>query len=203
MLKIAGFIDNSVVDGPGIRNVVFFQGCPHNCYGCHNPDTHDKDKGVEMTVKKVVETLGKDCTKFDSPAITISGGDPFWQEDGLRKLCLALKGFFPKSDIWVYTGYLWEQVQYLTNILQYIDVLVDGPYIEKERTLELPFRGSSNQRLIDCAKSLGKKTPVLWEPEEPELTDSFQGKPVLSWIEDVKEGDIHYGSKERKSIGIR
>lgn len=198
MAKIASYEFNSVVDGPGIRNVVFFQGCSHHCKGCHNPQTHDPDAGHVENSKNIVEKLLEGFTRDEIPRITISGGDPFFQEDALTRLCLNLKYARQDCNIWVYTGYLWENVC-LSNAIPFIDVLVDGPFVQELRTLELPYRGSSNQRLIDCHKSLGADRVVLWKPDETEPSE------LLKWLEKAEEGDIHYGKgKEGKtySAGI-
>ena len=198
MVRIAGYELNSVVDGPGIRNVVFFQGCRHNCPECHNPQTHDMSGGYNQTIKNIVEKLFSTFTRNEKPHITISGGDPFYQEKELTKLVLNIKYARPDADIWVYTGFKWEEV-YLSRAIGFIDVLVDGPYINSLRTLELPWRGSSNQRLVDCHKSLGADRVVLWTPDETEPSE------LLKWLEKAEEGDIHYGKgKEGKtySAGI-
>lgn len=196
MVRIAGYELNSVVDGPGIRNVVFFQGCRHNCPECHNPQTHDMSGGYNQTIKNIVEKLFSTFTRNEKPHITISGGDPFYQEKELTKLVLNIKYARPDADIWVYTGFKWEEV-YLSRAIGFIDVLVDGPYINSLRTLELPWRGSSNQRLVDCHKSLGADRVVLWEQERSMSIDNVHGTSVLGWLEKAEEGNVHYGRQDQ------
>ena len=190
MIRIAGYELNSVVDGPGVRNTVFFQGCSHNCPGCHNPQTHDMSGGTHESIKNIVERLFSTFTMDEKPRITVSGGDPFCQERELAQLCCSLKYLRPESDIWVYTGFLWEDV-YSSTVIPYINVLVDGPFIKELKSLEVPYRGSTNQRLVDCRGSFGSDRVVLWEPPADPVPDSS----VLGWLEKAEEGDIHYGRK--------
>lgn len=162
-MRIAGFEMNSVVDGPGCRNTVFFQGCSHDCPGCHNPQTHSLSGGTEMSVEQVAKKLlanGND--------ITVSGGDPFFQPCDLLELLKVLKQ--AGRNIWVYTGFLYEHFSIaskpFTDIFENLDVLVDGPFVLQKKTLELPFRGSGNQRLIDMPKTLKSGKVVLWEYQQ-------------------------------------
>lgn len=142
-IKIAGFELGSMSDGPALRNVVFFQGCPHHCPGCHNPGTHDPTGGFKMSIKEVVNQL-------DDPYcdITISGGEPFAQ---YKELLVLLKILYKKNKkVWVYTGYTVEQLVMMgyKEALRYIDTLVDGPYIEAQKDTTSEYRGSKNQRII-------------------------------------------------------
>lgn len=152
-MRINSIIQDSIVDGKGLRLVLFMQGCSRHCTGCHNPSTWNKDKGFKIDEKAIVEML------VSNPlidGITISGGEPFEQYNELLELILAVRCFTDK-DIWVYTGYKYEELlenPYYSEILKYIDVLVDGPYIEEQRTLSIPFKGSYNQRIIDVQMSL-------------------------------------------------
>lgn len=154
-LRVAGITEDSIVDGPGLRLVVFTQGCPHGCAGCHNPETWPFSAGTEMTVAEIVDRL-KANPLLDG--LTLSGGEPFAQATPCSEL--AREAHKLGLNVWCYTGFEWE---YLTakyapasfgKLLQEVDVVVDGEFIAGQRTLELPWRGSRNQRLIDVRKSL-------------------------------------------------
>lgn len=155
-MRIAGFVEESIVDGPGFRIVIFFQGCAHHCYGCHNPETWDFEGGKEVSfdlIKKIID---------DNPyadGITLSGGDPLYQIDASTEIAEYAKS--KGLDIILYTGFLFEEVlemtkanQRLKDLLNNVDTLIDGPFILEQRHLSLKFRGSSNQRIIDVKKSL-------------------------------------------------
>jgi len=161
-IRISGTISESIVDGPGFRYTVFVQGCPHNCPGCHNPQTHDFNGG------KVVDTdeLFRECV--DDPlnrGVTFSGGEPFSQAKALYELG---KRFKERSyNLWCYTGWtieeLWkisESDNYVGKLLSIIDVLVDGRFIEERKSLSLKFRGSENQRLIDMRSTYKEYTVI-------------------------------------------
>lgn len=160
-LRIAGTIGESIVDGPGIRYVLFTQGCPHGCPGCHNPQTHDFNGG------KVVDTalLLADIRKNPFvKAVTFSGGEPFAQPLALAELASALKeqGYHLMS----YSGYTFEQLLQREDarpLLDKLDLLVDGPFVESQKSIELRFRGSANQRVLDVPASLAAKAPVWCE----------------------------------------
>ena len=150
-LRVAGLIEESIVDGPGIRFVIFMQGCPHNCYGCHNPDTHDPNGGYDMSIDEIVTKISNNPL---IDGVTISGGEPFWQADKLIKLVYKLKEM--KYNILVYSGYTFEELvekakkdQNIKNLLLTIDTLIDGPFELEKKDYNLDFRGSSNQRVID------------------------------------------------------
>ena len=156
---------DSIVDGPGLRAVIWTQGCPHHCKGCHNPCTHDMLGGFEMEVNDIISSL--DTLKLQR-GITLSGGEPFMQPKPLAEIVRAarLRGF----DIWSFTGFTFEQLTDRTNpaysarmeLLGLLDVLVDGRFIREKRDISLRFRGSSNQRIIDVRKSLklGAACPI-------------------------------------------
>ncbi len=153
-LRIAGVIDESIVDGPGIRFVIFTQGCPHHCPGCHNPQTHDFAGGQDVLISKLLYDVQADPL---IAGVTLSGGEPFCQAEPLSELVRVLK--LGGKHIMIYTGYTWEQLikwddHCVQALLRQCDVLVDGPFIEAERDLSLHFRGSRNQRLIDVQASL-------------------------------------------------
>lgn len=163
---ISGTVSESIVDGPGFRYTVFVQGCPHNCPGCHNPQTHDFGGG------RVVDTeeLFKECVDDSlNRGVTFSGGEPFCQAEALFELGKRFKdrGY----DLWCYTGWTMEELwkkseteEYVSKLLSIIDVLVDGRFIEGRRTLSLPFRGSDNQRLIDMKATLAENTVIEYVP---------------------------------------
>lgn len=156
-MKLCGIEMDSVVDGPGIRMTVFFQGCPHHCEGCHNPETWDYDaECMEMSVAEVL-------TLFDGDSIltglTLSGGEPLSSRNFEEIFELVREMKKRNKNVWVYTGYVIEDIlrkypNLRNDLLPYIDVIVDGPFILKERNLLLDFKGSLNQRLIDVQKYL-------------------------------------------------
>ncbi len=152
-LKLAGVVKESIVDGPGIRYTVFVQGCPHHCPGCHNPETHPFEGGTESDT----ETLFADFQKHPFlKGITFSGGEPFCQPAPLAELGKSVHA--AGKDVMTYTGYTYEQLVEKHNpdvdaLLRETDLLVDGPFILAQRNLELKFRGSENQRLIDLKKT--------------------------------------------------
>jgi len=160
-LRIAGLTKESVVDGPGIRFVVFVQGCPHHCLGCHNPETWDFAGGKELTVELFAQI--KDTRLLQG--VTFSGGEPFAQAAALA--CLGKKVKELGMDIVTYTGYTFEELldmaekdQGVRDLLEVSDLLVDGPYIAEERDLNLAFRGSRNQRILSVAASLKAKRAI-------------------------------------------
>ena len=153
MLNLSGLISDSIVDGPGIRTTVFSQGCPHHCPGCHNPETWEFGCGTDMEEERLVEIVrGNPLCR----GVTFSGGEPFAQAEGFAKLARLLKekGY----EVASYTGYTFEELlegsaeQRL--LLESIDILIDGPFLLAEKSLEVPFRGSKNQRILDVPKSL-------------------------------------------------
>jgi anaerobic ribonucleoside-triphosphate reductase activating protein len=153
-LRLAYIDRESIADGPGFRLVVYCQGCPHNCAGCHNPDTHDPDGGRDCDASEVIEYL-KENPLIEG--VTISGGEPMDQAGELVELIKAIRKYNKELNIWCYSGYTWEEIQRnreMMRLLKQIDVLVDGPYIESQRHLELVFKGSLNQRIIDVVNSL-------------------------------------------------
>ena len=155
MIRVAGFQEESVVDGPGLRLTVFLRGCPHHCRGCHNPQTWSFSGGRDVTSSDIVERLKRSPMQR---GITFSGGEPLMQADALLPVTAWIKSL--GYSVWVYTGFLWEQVSTMP-LLQYVDTLVDGPFILAEKSLELRFRGSKNQRVIDVQQSLKSGSVVL------------------------------------------
>ncbi len=163
VLRIAGRARESIVDGPGIRYTVFVQGCPHHCPGCHNPQTHDFEGGKDVELSELVKDI---CKNPLIKGVTFSGGEPFCQPGPLSKLAEELK--HKGKHIMAYSGYSFEQLLEMENpdirrLLENTDLLVDGPFILEERNIELKFRGSRNQRVLDVPESLKKNTPVWAE----------------------------------------
>ncbi len=152
---------DSIVDGEGIRAVIWTQGCLHNCKGCHNKITHDLNAGKLVEIEEVKKEIKK-LKKLDG--ITFSGGEPFLQAEA----CLVLANFIKELglNIWCYTGFKYEDILNDFNkkkFLEKIDVLVDGPFVISKRSLSTPFRGSTNQRIIDVCKSLKENKVVTIE----------------------------------------
>ena len=162
-ISLSGVTGDSIVDGPGLRLTIFTQGCLHHCPGCHNPQTHDPEGGSWADTEDILAAAAENPLL---DGITLSGGDPFLQPVP----CLALAEGAHKIglNVWTYTGYTWEAL-WEENApekiaqLKETDVLVDGPFLLAERSLELRFCGSRNQRLIDVKKSLAEDKVVLWE----------------------------------------
>lgn len=143
-IRIAGIVPESITDGEGIRFAIFMQGCLRKCKGCHNPSTHDLDGGKVVDTSELIEQIKSNPLLA---GITLTGGEPFLQIAPAAELAKAAKNF--GLNVWCYTGYKIEE--FPTNafeLLEYVDVLVDGEYIESQRDLELKFRGSKNQRII-------------------------------------------------------
>ena len=153
MLNLAGIVGDSIVDGPGIRITIFSQGCPHHCPGCHNPETWGFGSGTDMDEETIMEIVRSNplCR-----GVTFSGGEPFAQAAGFAKLARLLKT--AGKEVASYSGYTFEALLEGTDdqraLLETIDVLIDGPFLQAEKTLEIPFRGSRNQRILDVPKSL-------------------------------------------------
>lgn len=152
-LQVLDIVMDTVVDGPGLRASIYLAGCYHKCPGCHNPQSWDMNGGKEMEVGEIVEILKQSGhTKF-----TITGGDPFYQPMGLLELVVRIRKEIPGSNIWCYTGFLFEDLldrEEMVLILKNIDVLVDGPFIQELRDETLMYRGSSNQRVLEIPKDL-------------------------------------------------
>ena len=159
MLDLAGIVSDSIVDGPGIRTTVFCQGCPHHCPGCHNPETWDFGCGTAMLEEDIVQIIRSNplCR-----GVTFSGGEPFAQAEGFAKLAQLLhqQGY----EVASYSGYTFEQLlqgsSQQRRLLENIDVLIDGPFISEQKSLEIAFRGSRNQRILDVPASLQAQMPV-------------------------------------------
>lgn len=146
-MNISGIVYDSVVDGEGLRNTLFVSGCRHDCKNCHNPQTWDFNYGYEFT-KDLQNEFIKRCKENPMlDGITISGGDPIYSAKELMSFLKKYKKVNPSHTIWLYTGFKYEDIKN-NEILKYLDVLVDGEYIDELRDITLAFRGSSNQRII-------------------------------------------------------
>ena len=159
-IRIANVIEESFVDGEGIRFTIFVQGCPHHCKGCHNPGTHDFNGGRIVDTDELILKFSR--AKLIN-GITLTGGEPVCQISAVTELAKAAKE--NNLNVWCYTGYTYEELLNATenkNFLNYVDVLVDGPFIESQRDLTMPFCGSKNQRLIDIPKTLKQEKIVTW-----------------------------------------
>lgn len=167
-LRLSGVVRQSIVDGPGLRMSVFAQGCPHGCAGCHNPATHGFEGGFEVDVQELL-------AEFDEnpllSGITLSGGEPLAQAGALVSLARGVRE--RGKTVWCFTGYVFEELMEtvrqggdrggeLEELLRYVDVLVDGRYEEGLRSLELRYRGSLNQRVLDLRCSLKSGVAVEW-----------------------------------------
>ncbi len=165
VIRLAGVIRESIVDGPGIRFVVFTQGCPHGCPGCHNPATHDPRGGYNSEINGLVAAFQKNPML---QGLTLSGGEPFAQAHA----CAALAGRIHAlgKDVVAFTGYTLEQLlrgatpeNGWSMLLKETDILIDGPFLLAQKTLTLPFRGSRNQRMLNVPASLeqGKAVEIV------------------------------------------
>ncbi|HIS85775.1 MAG TPA: anaerobic ribonucleoside-triphosphate reductase activating protein [Candidatus Faecivicinus avistercoris] len=161
-LRIAGIADDSIVDGPGLRLTVFVQGCPHRCPGCHNPQSHDFSAGTPADTEEI---LARIRDNFLLDGVTLSGGEPFAQAEACAEIARGARA--AGLNVWCYTGYWFEDLlegaAEWRGLLEAIDVLVDGPFVLGQRSLDLRFRGSSNQRVLDVPASLREGRAVALE----------------------------------------
>lgn len=163
-MRILKIISDTIVDGPHLRTSIYVSGCKHNCKGCHNPESWDFNAGKpfgEAEVNNIKQLLKNPYIK----GLTLTGGDPIYHSSNelLLSFLKDIKTEYRDKTIWCYTGFTFKQLSKQLKILQYIDVLVDGPFEIDKRDITLQFRGSSNQRIIDMQESLLKGEVVLWE----------------------------------------
>ena len=163
-MRLVNIMQESLVDGPGLRCVIFVQGCLHRCPHCHNPATWDRDAGEEYSVRQVIRLLKQQ--EGTKQGVTFSGGEPFLQAAELAEVAQAAHQI--GWDVVTYTGYTYEQLikdddNGVKALLSASDLLVDGKYIHELRDIGLQFRGSPNQRIIDIAKTQEKGQIVLWQ----------------------------------------
>ena len=177
-IRIAGIMRESIVDGPGIRFAIFCQGCPHDCPGCHNPETHDFAGGYDCSIEKLLEEIDRDPMLA---GVTFSGGEPMCQPVAFSSLGKAVKE--RGLNITIYSGYTLEQLidrikgqgsgkdldveqrKATLELLELADILIDGPYVAAQRDLTLTFCGSRNQRVIDMKKTRETGHVTLWKQE--------------------------------------
>lgn len=160
-LKIAGVVTESIVDGPGIRYTIFTQGCPFHCKGCHNPQSQPLKGGIDVKLKVFYDEIKQNPL---ISGVTFSGGEPFIQAGALSLLAKVLKkeGY----SMWSYSGYTFDKLENddkFRSLLEHLDVVVDGPYVQSKHSMDIDFRGSTNQRIIDVQKSLAQDKVVLAE----------------------------------------
>lgn len=165
LIRLAGLVPESIVDGPGLRFAIFVQGCPHRCEGCHNPETHDFQGGRVADVDRIFEKIRQYPLIH---GVTFSGGEPFCQPEPLAYLAEKLKekGY----HLMCYSGYTFEELlgragsdRNTERLLKCLDILVDGRFELPQRSLELKFRGSRNQRILDVPRSLAEGRAILAE----------------------------------------
>lgn len=171
LINLYGEVPDSIVDGPGLRYGVFVQGCTHACPGCHNPESQPAEGGTATPIVEVVARIRENKL---IGGVTLSGGEPFEQPAACAELARQLKeaGY----SVWAYSGYLYEDLlaraqhdEAIARLLELVDVLVDGPFIESLKSYALVWRGSSNQRVIDMARTRASGEVVLWQNEVYDL----------------------------------
>lgn len=167
-LRVAGPCNvDSIVDGPGLRIVVWTQGCHHHCLNCHNPQTHDYQAGHEIDTQEIIDLI--DHSRLQS-GVTLSGGEPFDQAIALREVAQHAKA--KKLNVWAYSGYTFEEIlqdEAKKALLKEIDVLVDGRFVNGKRHYEIKFKGSLNQRIIDVQASLQANQVILSKYDDENL----------------------------------
>ena len=188
-LRVYGIAPESIVDGPGLRYAIFVQGCSHHCPGCHNPESQPTEGGTLYDVRDIFDDIRAHRI---IRKVTFSGGEPFEQPAALAELGKMLKA--AGYEVWSYSGYLYEDLlrrdaateegAAIHALLDTVDVLVDGPFIRELRSLELKWKGSSNQRVINLAamRAAGSVAPediILWEPK-PQVPAELLRRPA-SW----------------------
>ncbi len=159
ILRLSGVANDSIVDGKGLRYTVFVQGCPHHCKGCHNPQTHDFAAGYEEDTDTLLKAISANPLL---DGVTLSGGEPMCQAKALLPLARECRA--RGLSVWVYSGYTYEMILEhpdMLALLKEVDVLIDGPFQLENRSLELTFKGSSNQRGIDVQESLKSGEPIV------------------------------------------
>lgn len=159
IIRVVRTVEGTSVDGPGLRTSIYFAGCAHRCPGCHNEPTWDFMSGHETSVGELMDTI-----RYNGFGVTFSGGDPIYQAKALVPLARAIKA--EGLQLWCYTGFTFEElmqepVEGTADLLKFIDVLVDGPFILAQRDTSLLFRGSANQRIIDVPASLSGGRAIL------------------------------------------
>lgn len=181
-IRLASLIHDSIVDGEGLRSVVFTQGCPHNCPGCHNQASIPYDGGTVLDIDVVID----DILARDLKKVTFSGGEPMIQAKALYQIAKVLKEH--DYNLWSYTGYTMDALlkhrdPYVRKLLETLDILIDGRFILAERSIATLFRGSRNQRIIDVPKSLAANKPIVASQyKDPEPHSNEIKKPEGIYI---------------------
>jgi len=170
-IRLAGIVNDSITDGPGLRFVLFTQGCLHHCPGCHNPQTWDVEGGQGDTAAAIYEQIRANPLL---DGVTFSGGEPFLQAEALLPLARMIRA--GGYELAIYSGYTLEELLQLPDpavgeLLKQANILIDGPYVQAERSLSLSFRGSKNQRILDVPASLTKGAAVL--SRDPDWTGEW------------------------------
>ena len=147
--RILNIIPDTAVDGTGLRTSIYFAGCNHRCKGCHNPESWNFNAGEEIEISEIVDKVDE----YDNHKVTLSGGDPMYRKEEVAELIKELKKRIPDINIWIYTGFTHEELidlddKIVNEIIENIDVLVDGPFVEDLKSDDCLFRGSTNQRII-------------------------------------------------------
>lgn len=177
-IQMYGTVEDSIVDGPGLRFSVFVQGCPHHCRGCHNPESWSIEGGYQQSLDALVQEI--EAAKL-TQGITLTGGEPFDQAPQLIYVVRKLKEHNPALSVWAYSGYHYEDLladaneQGTQELLDLCDVLVDGPFMQDLNSYELVWKGSSNQRVIDLNKTRELGIVTLWHEED------LGFEPPASW----------------------
>lgn len=162
MTKLSGIINNSVVDGPGLRTAIFFSGCRRKCRGCHNPEAQSFDYGEEYDAEDIKDIV-VNAKKTGDSGITLTGGHPLEPENYELAHAIVKEAKSNGLNVWLYTGYVFEQIPIMyMNLIGDCDVVVDGPFVENLKSTECLYRGSTNQRLIDIQKTMEQGEVVLW-----------------------------------------
>ena len=157
IFQVLDIIKGTTVDGPGFRTAIYLAGCSHRCPGCHNPQSWEESNGRPMSIEEIMGIVEEE--DFD---VTLSGGDPLYNPIGIKKLTEAIKN--NRRNLWIYTGYSWEQIIESPQLFEAVkdcDVLVDGEFVESLKNPDLPFRGSSNQRIINVQESIKQGKIIL------------------------------------------
>lgn len=172
-IRIADVESESIVDGPGFRFAVYTQGCPHACPGCHNPQTHAFEGGKLVEPERLMKLLESEPL---NTGVTLTGGEPFCQAAELAKFARLARA--AGYGVWAYSGYTYEALtgadapDGAADLLDCVDVLVDGPFVQALSSYDAKWRGSTNQRVIDVKRSRAAGKAVLWE--EQSVLDAFQ-----------------------------
>lgn len=187
-MKFHNITKDDMLNGDGLRVVLWVSGCSHHCKGCQNPITWDPTDGMELTMNE----LGEICDELNKDyisGVTFSGGDPLYERNRFTMSLMIqfIKKHYPDKTIWVYTGYTWEDLLHMesgmiSGILQYVDVLVDGPFVEELKSEPYHWAGSTNQRVIDVQKSLQEGSVILWDSQQSEKSGNSESSAESSRI---------------------